>query len=185
VTPELPGNHPRACQNRWVNSTARPGRVVALDLGSKRIGVATSDLTQTLATPYEVLLRRGSRVEDHKAIVKLVQECEAVRVVIGLPVGLNGKEGAAAKLIRDEVVHLTTALSVPVELFDERFTTTAAHTTLRAQNMRGEARRGVVDKVAAAVLLRAWLDAQALQNRSEVDDFEDLRSEPIDGSNDG
>ncbi len=184
MTPELPENGLTACQNRWVNSSTRPGRVVALDLGSKRIGVATSDLTQTLATPYEVLLRRGSRVEDHKAIVNLVEECEAVRVVIGLPVGLNGKEGAAAKLIRDEVVQLTSVLSVPVELFDERFTTTAAHSTLRAQNMRGEARRGVVDKVAAAVLLRAWLDAQSFRAQSAAD-AEVSRAEPMDRSNHG
>jgi putative holliday junction resolvase len=157
----LPNEPSEAWQNRRVNSsTARPGRVVALDLGTKRIGIATSDLTQTLSTPYEVLLRTKSRAEDHRAILKIIDEFEAVRVVVGLPLGLNGKEGAAAKLIRDEVVQMERVLTVPIELFDERFTTTAAHTTLIDQKMKGQERRHVVDKVAAAVLLRAWLEAR-------------------------
>ena len=147
--------------------TARPGRVVALDFGTKRIGIATSDLTQTLATPYQVQLRTKSRTEDHRLIAKVVEEFEAVQIVVGLPVGLNGKEGAAAKLIRDEVVQLARVLTVPIELFDERFTTTAAHTTLMNQNMRAQDRRHVVDKVAAAVLLRAWLDSQPTQQPVE------------------
>ncbi len=151
--------------------TARPGRVVALDFGTKRIGIATSDLTQTLATPYQVQIRTKSRVEDHRLIAKVVEEFEAVRVVVGLPVGLNGKEGAAAKLIRDEVLQLERTLTIPIELFDERFTTTAAHTTLMNQNMRAQDRRHVVDKVAAAVLLRAWLDAQPKPQTPATDDL--------------
>ncbi len=143
--------------------------MVALDLGTKRIGVATSDLTQTLATPLEVLVRRGSRAEDHRAIQKIIEEYEAVRVIVGLPISLNGKEGPATRLIRDEVAQLERVVVVPVELFDERFTTTAAHDTLKAQNMRGEQRRGVVDMVAAAVLLRAWLEARPVAAATETE----------------
>jgi putative holliday junction resolvase len=142
--------------------TARPGRVVALDLGSKRIGVACTDPTQMLASPLEVLQRSGSQAADHRAIRKLVvDECEAVRVIVGLPISLNGELGRAAKLITDEVDVLKTVLPVPVELFDERFTTTTAHANLMERKMKADARRRVVDMVAAAVLLQAWLDRQA------------------------
>lgn len=146
--------------------TQRPGRVMALDLGSKRIGVASTDVTQTLASPYEVILRRGNRAADHRAIAATLEELEAVRVIVGLPIGLNGREGKAAQLIRAEYEELSATLSVPVELFDERFTTTTAHTTLMEQKMRADARRRVVDKVAAAVLLQAWLNTQPA--RTEV-----------------
>ncbi len=140
-------------------ATQRPGRVVALDLGSKRIGVACTDPTQMLASPLEVLLRTGSQAADHRNIRKLVvDECEAVRVIIGLPISLNGELGRAAKLITDEVDALRAVLPVPIELFDERFTTTTAHANLMERKMKAEARRKVVDKIAAAVLLQAWLD---------------------------
>ncbi len=141
--------------------TARPGRVVSLDLGTKRIGVACTDPTQMLASPLEVLQRRGNQTADHEAIRKLVvDECEAVRVVIGLPISLNGQLGHAAQLIMSEVEVLKTVLPCPVELFDERFTTTTAHASMIERNMNAQARRKVVDKVAAAVLLQTWLDAQ-------------------------
>ena len=140
--------------------TQRPGRVMALDLGSKRIGVASTDVTQTLASPYEVILRRGNRAADHRAIAATLEELEAVRVIVGLPISLNGQEGKAAQLIRAEYEELAATLSVPVELFDERFTTTTAHTTLMEQKMKADARRRVVDKVAAAVLLQSWLNTQ-------------------------
>jgi len=148
--------------------TERPGRVMALDLGSKRIGVASTDVTQTLASPYVVIERRGDRGQDHKAIRAVLDELEAVRVVIGLPLSLNGTEGKAAQLIRGEIDQLTTALGVPVELFDERFTTTTAHSALKQQNMNAQARRKVVDKVAAAVLLQAWLESQPRASHQEA-----------------
>ncbi len=157
---------------RICTMTQRPGRVMALDLGSKRIGVASTDVTQTLASPYEVILRRGNRAADHRAIAATLEELEAVRVIVGLPISLNGQEGKAAQLIRAEYEELAATLSVPVELFDERFTTTTAHTTLMEQKMKADARRRVVDKVAAAVLLQAWLNTQPA--RIEADNRPDL-----------
>jgi putative holliday junction resolvase len=143
------------------DARSRPGRVVALDLGSKRIGVACTDPTQLLASPYEVLARTGSIESDHRAIRRIVDECEAVTVVVGLPISLDGRLGRAATLVTDEVEILRTALNpVPVELFDERFTTTTAHASMMERKMKADARRKVVDKVAAAVLLQAWLDAR-------------------------
>jgi putative holliday junction resolvase len=141
------------------------GRVLALDLGTKRIGVASTDTTRTLASPVTVLLRRGSRVEDHKAIRLLVDEYEADAVVVGLPLGLDGREGKATALIRAEVVELEARLGVPIVLHDERFTTATAHQALAARAVKAKDRREIVDKVAAAVLLQSWLDGQRAQTK--------------------
>lgn len=136
------------------------GRVLALDLGSKRIGVASSDLTRTLASPVTVVLRRGNHTEDHREIAKIVDEYEAELLLVGLPLGLDGREGKASALIRSEVVELEAKFAIPVVLHDERFTTATAHQSLQERKMKAQDRRHVVDKVAAAVLLQSWLDAQ-------------------------
>ena len=136
-------------------------RVLSLDLGSKRIGVASSDLTRTLASPVTVVLRGRSHRDDHDAIAKVVDEYEPDAIVVGLPVGLDGKEGHAAALIRTEVTELELRFALPVVLHDERFTTATAHRALQERNVKARQRRHVVDKVAAAVLLQSWLDGQA------------------------
>lgn len=136
-------------------------RVLSLDLGSKRIGVASSDLTRTLASPVSVVLRGRSHRDDHDAIARIVDEYEPDAIVVGLPVGLDGKEGQAAALIRTEVAQLALRFTVSIILHDERFTTATAHRALQERNMKARERRHVVDKVAAAVLLQSWLDAQA------------------------
>jgi putative holliday junction resolvase len=136
------------------------GRVVAIDLGSKRIGVAASDPSRTLASPYEVVQRRGDHAADHRALRAIVEELEADLMVVGLPISLNGTEGPAARLIRSEVAELELAMPVPVVVFDERFTTVTAHETLKVRKMNAQARRNVVDKIAAAILLQYWLEAK-------------------------
>ncbi len=138
------------------------GRVLALDLGSKRIGVASSDLTRTLASPVTVLLRRANHVEDHRELAKILAEYEPDVLVIGLPLGLDGREGKATAVIRAEVAELQVKFAaLPIVLHDERFTTATAHQSLKDRNMKAQDRRHVVDKVAAAVLLQTWLDGQA------------------------
>ena len=136
-------------------------RVLALDLGSKRIGVATSDLTRTLASPLTVVVRGRTHEEDHRAIAKLVDEYEPDTIIVGLPLGLDGNEGRAAALIRGEVDELVARVVVPVVLHDERFSTVAANRVLAAQEIKARQRRHVVDKVAAAVFLQSWLDMHA------------------------
>ncbi len=133
-------------------------RVVGIDLGSKRIGVAVSDPTGTVATPHSVVQRTGSRTSDHRAIRAVVDEYEADLLVVGLPRSLDGSLGRAATAALVEVDELAGALDVPVETVDERLTTVSADRALRASNVKGEARRRVVDKVAAAILLQSWLD---------------------------
>jgi putative Holliday junction resolvase len=136
-------------------------RAVGIDLGTKRIGVAVSDPSGTIATPYEVVQRSGERARDHRRLAELIEEAGATVAVVGLPLSLDGTSGPAALAIGEEVEELRQALPVPVELADERLTTVTAHRALAAGGMREKQRRSRVDKVAAAVLLQAWLDRRA------------------------
>lgn len=141
-------------------------RVLGIDLGSKRIGIATSDRSGTIATPYTVLLRCGSMGGDHRNIAKMVMEEEAEAVIVGLPLNMDGSEGKAAQAARVEAARMATVVGVPVYVHDERLTTVEADRVLMEQKMNAQARRRVVDKVAAAVMLQSWLDTQAHQANS-------------------
>jgi putative Holliday junction resolvase len=141
-------------------------RVLGIDLGSKRIGIATSDRSGTIATPYTVLLRCGSMGGDHRNIAKMVVEEEAEAVIVGLPLNMDGSEGKAAQAARVEAARMATVVGVPVHVHDERLTTVEADRVLMEQKMNAQARRRVVDKVAAAVMLQSWLDTQAHQAKS-------------------
>ena len=133
-------------------------RVVGLDLGSRRIGVALSDSGGAVATPYTVLERSGDPHADRAALAALVGEIEAELVVVGLPLSLDGSMGPAARAAAAEAVAIADVLSVPVETYDERLTTVTADRSLMQLRMKAGARRRVVDKVAAAVMLQSWLD---------------------------
>jgi putative Holliday junction resolvase len=137
------------------------GRVAALDLGQKRIGVAYSDSARTLASPWGVVVRSGDEGYDRAALVDAVREIEAVAVVVGLPLSLTGGTGPAARAVQVEVEELRAALEplgVSVETADERFTTVEAQRSLTAAGRKGPASRQVIDSAAAMVLLQAWLD---------------------------
>ncbi|MEY4165885.1 MAG: Holliday junction resolvase RuvX [Actinomycetota bacterium] len=135
-------------------------RVIGLDLGSKRIGVAVSDSSATIATPFTVIARSRKQSEDHRAIAALVRDEEAEAIVVGLPLSMSGDIGPAARAAIAESEVLATVVDVPVHLHDERLTTVAADTVLMEAKMKAQARRRVVDKVAAAVMLQSWLDAR-------------------------
>ena len=134
-------------------------RVIGLDLGSRRIGVAVSDDGGTVATPHAVLERTDADA-DRRAIAALIEEVGAGRVVVGLPLSLDGTMGPAAQAATEEAAALAAMLDVPVETYDERLTTVTADRSLMALKMKADARRRVVDKVAAAVMLQSWLDSQ-------------------------
>jgi putative Holliday junction resolvase len=123
-------------------------RILALDYGSARCGVAVSDPTGTLATPLEPVLAAGTR-KGLRRVAQLVDELGAERVVVGLPVSLSGGDSRQTRETREFADRLRGAVSVPVELYDERFTT-----SLAAQ-AGGEA---ALDSRAAAVLLDEWLN---------------------------
>ena len=135
-------------------------RAVGIDLGDKRIGVAISDSGGSLATPYELVTRTGSRDEDHRRIKAIVEEVEAEILVVGLPLSLDGTEGKAAQGARQEAEAIGQTVSVPIELHDERLTTVEAERILKEQGLDAAERRNVVDKVAAAILLQAWMEGR-------------------------
>jgi putative Holliday junction resolvase len=138
-------------------------RALGLDLGSKRIGVAIGDRSGTIASPLSVLPRSGSTKRDHETIAKLVEEEEADIVVVGLPLNMNGSSGPAAQAAVAEAAALATVVSVPVVTFDERRTTITADRAMMEAKMRAQARRRIVDKIAAAVMLQNWLDSGSPQ----------------------
>ena len=137
------------------------GRVAALDLGARRIGVAYSDSGRTLASPWGTIQRSGDAERDRLAVVDAVREIEAYTVVVGLPLSLSGEAGPAARAALEEAAALRALLEplgVLVETADERFTTVEAERSLAAAGRRGKAARKVVDSAAAMVLLQSWLD---------------------------
>lgn len=142
-------------------------RVVGIDLGSRRIGVAVSDGDGVLASPYEVVERTGDRAGEHLRLARLVEEVGAGLVVVGLPLSLDGSDGPAALAAREEAVALAAAVGVPVETHDERFTTVSAHQAMAAAGTRSRARRETVDSVAAAVMLQSWLDRRRRRSGDE------------------
>jgi len=135
---------------------------LGIDLGTKRIGVALANSDGTMATPYEVVSRSGDRTRDHQAIAALAEETGAVALVVGLPLSLDGSVGTAASAAVAEAEEMAAATGLPVELWDERLTTVSADRDLMVLHMGAKARRRVVDKVAAAVMLQAWLDHRRL-----------------------
>jgi putative Holliday junction resolvase len=135
-------------------------RVVGIDLGTRRIGVAVSDGLGLTAQPHVTIARHGG-ARDLDAIAAVVKEWEARLVVLGLPLDPEGNEGAAAKSARAFAERLRGALSVPVELIDESFSTVEAESVLLEADLSRARRRQVVDRVAAAVILQRWLDREA------------------------
>jgi putative Holliday junction resolvase len=143
-----------------VTGTARiPGvRALGIDLGSQRVGISVSDLSGTIASALTTVHRSKSRRHDHAEITRLVkiEECEVV--VVGLPLSLDGTHGPAARGATKEAKQLATVVGVPVEMYDERFTTVTAEQAMREAGLSGQRQRQIVDKMAAAVMLQAWLD---------------------------
>lgn len=138
--------------------TQREGRILGLDLGSVRIGLALSDPLGMTAQPAGMLRRRGPRA-DIEALAALVREQAVVRVVVGYPLLMNGEAGNAAKDAEAFAARVRARISgVPVELWDERWTTKEAERTLIAADVSRRRRRQVVDSLAAVLILRGFMD---------------------------
>ncbi|MFM8236421.1 MAG: Holliday junction resolvase RuvX [Actinomycetota bacterium] len=138
-------------------------RVLGVDLGSRRIGIACSDPSRVVASPLVVLQRTRAVSDDHAAILALAREREANVIVVGLPLSLSGRRGPAARAALAEIEQLREVAAgsgIEVVAHDERLTTVTAERSLAEAGVRPSRRRGVVDKVAAAVLLQAWLDGR-------------------------
>jgi len=137
-------------------------RILALDIGERRIGVAISDPTGTVARPL-CTIQCTSRTEDLAAIRRLIAEHEVEKVIVGLPLTLRGEQGPQARRIIRYADSLAETLPVPVEMWDERYSTTAAEEIIRRVRRRKRRRQDAadVDAVAAAVILQGYLDSRS------------------------
>ena len=132
-------------------------RIVALDIGDVRIGVAVSDASRMIATPVEVITRVGWGPDTRK-ILEICNRYETTQVVSGLPLNMDGSEGVQAKKVRELCRQLEQA-GLTVFFQDERLSTVAAEDTLLEGRMSRQERKGTVDKVAAALILEQWLES--------------------------
>ncbi|HMG26325.1 MAG TPA: Holliday junction resolvase RuvX [Acidimicrobiia bacterium] len=139
------------------------GRVLGVDLGSRRIGLALSDPDGRVATPHAVIERSGDPAADRRTILAHAREAGASWVVVGLPLSLSGDVGPAARAVLGEVDALRALAGgeLTVETHDERLTTVIAERGMRAARASRGARRRKVDASAAAVMLQSYLEARA------------------------
>jgi putative holliday junction resolvase len=138
--------------------TTRRGRRLGIDVGDVRIGVAVSDPDGILATPVETVAAGPAAIAR---LVELAHEHEVIECVVGLPMGLSGREGPAAAKVRAFCDELLAAIDpVPIRLFDERMTTMTAASNLRHSGRSSRGSRSVIDQAAATVILQTALDAE-------------------------
>ena len=134
------------------------GRIMSLDVGDVRIGIAVSDLMGVIANPLETYTRKGNLEVDAKYIVDLAKSKDVSLFISGLPLGLNGQENEQTTKTRLFIDELTRQCDIPVKYMDERFTTLSAERVLIQGNVRRENRKKVIDKVAATIILQNYLD---------------------------
>lgn len=146
---------PDTCANRRK-------RVLGLDVGSKTIGVAVSDLLGITAQGLATIRRRNKRA-DFAQLEALIRDHEVAEVVIGYPLRMSGGEGIQAEKMQHFAEELRHRLQLPVHLWDERLTSAQANRLLRETDMSISRRRQVVDRMAAVLILQSWMDSKANQ----------------------
>ena len=133
------------------------GRLLGLDVGDKRVGVAICDETRTLARPL-LTLSRASKTEDFARLAGLCREYAIEQVIVGLPKTLRGEEGPQAQRVQRYAIELQEALNLPVEFWDERYSSADAHERLAASGRKARA-KGDIDSAAAAIILQEYLNS--------------------------
>ena len=141
----------------FLNSLDLFGPILALDLGTKTIGVAVSDSTRTIATPVSII-RRKKFSHDLEEISSLNARYTFQGIVLGLPINMNGSEGPRCQSTRSFATKLSTATNVPICLWDERLSTVAAERILIESDISRKSRSKVIDKLAACYILQGLLD---------------------------
>jgi putative Holliday junction resolvase len=140
-------------------------RIAALDIGDRRIGVAISDglglTAQPLLTYNRCWPKRDAR-RDARSLLRLLRKAECCSIVVGLPLHLSGKIGQSAEKVQSFVELLRAETELPIELWDERLSTTAAHELLDAAGHPVRGREGVIDQVAAVLILESYLNAKRM-----------------------
>jgi putative Holliday junction resolvase len=154
------------------------GRILGLDFGVRRVGAAISDPGRTIASPLEVYLRRDTQ-QDARHYRELVREHEVERVALGLPVHTSGREGQSASLARDWGRWLASVTGVPVVLIDERYTSVEAENLLIESGLRRQRRKTLRDKLAAQILLQAYLDAGCPETECAPGSLADLEDRQV------
>jgi len=140
------------------------GRIMALDVGGRRIGVALSDSTRTLASPLTTI-RAEPRARALTQIATLIADYDVHELVIGLPLTLSGEIGPQAQLVQAFADELRDKISIPMHMFDERLTTVAAERMMQELGIKPERRKERIDEVAASIILQDYLDTQREEPR--------------------
>ena len=133
-------------------------KILAVDLGLVRTGLAISDSAQILATPLRVIVEKNREVLAQK-IFQICCEEKVDKIIVGLPKNMDGSEGESAQNARIFASNLNKISNLPVEMIDERGTTITAHNVLNETNVRGKKRKNIVDTVAATIILQNYLDS--------------------------
>jgi len=141
-----------------------PHRVLALDVGSKRIGVAISDPLGITAQGLETIQRQNKR-RDWEALAAIINKYQVGEIVVGLPLRLSGAEGTQSEKMRLFADELRARFGLPVHLWDERWTSTQANRLLRETNLSIQKRGQVVDRMAAMLILQSWLEAHSASQK--------------------
>ena len=123
-----------------------------------------SNSERSIATPYSVITRSGDPLRDYAQILEIANEWQVNTLVFGLPISLDGSLGPAAKKTKSEIKEVQKLTDLNVQTFDERFTTVTAEQIIRDQNISKEKGRGLVDQIAASIILQAWIDTQRNAN---------------------
>lgn len=144
-------------QRNPLSALPHAGKLLGLDLGTKTIGVAISDGMRYSATPLETI-RRQKFTQDAERVVQLIAENDAVAVVLGLPLNMDGSEGPRAQSTRAFARNLAQKISIPIVFWDERLSTSAVTRTLIEADVRRDRRAEVVDKLAASYILQGALE---------------------------
>ena len=146
-----------------MTESARPIRYLALDVGTKRIGIAVSDGLGLTAQPVMTLERRRNPREDLRSIARLARRHEVSGIVVGLPLHMSGEESPRAAKTRTFAAELGELSGLPIHLWDERLTSEAAHEILYAAGRKRQTHKDVVDQVAAVLILESFLNSHAQQ----------------------
>lgn len=153
------GSRTPSLYNPSVTSEQKPGRVLGLDVGARRIGVAVSDPLGITAQGLETLQRKNKKY-DLGWLGRVIREYEIKEIVVGLPLRMSGVEGAQAEKIQIFAEELRRHFKLPVHLWDERLTSAEANRLLRETDLSIEKRGKAVDRMAAVLILQGWMESR-------------------------
>ena len=140
--------------------TRQSGRVLGLDVGSRRIGIAVSDPLGITAQGLETLQRKNKR-HDFERLGRIIHEYEVKEIVVGLPLRMSGAEGTQAEKMQEFAEELRRRFQLPVHLWDERLTSAEANRLLRETDLSIEKRGKAVDRMAAVLILQGWMESRS------------------------